>query len=365
MKLMKKVLVLALVAATILMVACDNGNGGGGTSSSGVESGGGGTGSSGADGNGGGTNTGAPNQPPNSGTDTFVPPTLPQNTGDDPFAGLKTLTTDFDVRYQVDTTKKVLTEEELADDGTTWSKRAEYSYSYDGTANPPTITGRIEALYMGGKRLTPAEAPTAYEPEFKADFTQGFGENFNYLSGLDTAQKEAALAWLNEEYGLTLTVADLAADKKNATLEKVWNSKTVQDMLKEGRDTLKKMLSMTPTYAVTVTDKIETTAKLAVKGQYDSTLPWHEQIAGSFRGRSSDDTANASFGLGFGSVETKDGSYKVTKITEGTITCKDRDGTSKSFSYTTKGSGKDTVVTITVESGKIECTWQPSTRIGQ
>ena len=282
MKLMKKVLVLALAAATILMVACDNGNGGGGTSSSGVESGGGGTGSSGADGNGGGTNTGAPNQPPNSGTD--------------PFAGLKTLTTDSNVRYQVDTTKKVLTEERSKDDGTPWSTSAEYSYSYDGTANPPTVTRRIEAQY----------------------------------------------------------------------LEKVRNSKIVQDMSKEERDTLKKKLSMTPTYAVTVTEKSGTTAKLAVEGQYDSTLPWHEQTAGSFSDTSSDYTANASFALGYGSVRINDMFYQVTEITEGTITCKDRDGTSKSFSYTTTGTGKDTVVTITVDSGKtIKCTWQPSNIIGQ
>ena len=287
MKLMKKVLVLALAAATILMVACDNGNGGGGTSSSGVESGGGGTGSSGADGNGGGTNTGAPN----SGTDTFVPPTLPESKGTDPFAGLKTLTTDSNARYQVDTTKKVLTKELSKDDGTSWSTSAEYSYSYDGTANPPTVTRRIEAQY----------------------------------------------------------------------LEKVWNSKIVQDMSKEGRDTLKKKLSMTPTYAVTVTEKSGTTAKLAVEGQYDSTLPWHEQTAGSFSGRSSDNTAKASFALGYYSVRINDMFYQVTEITEGTITCKDRDGTSKSFSYTTTGTGKDTVVTITVDSGKtIKCIWWPS-----
>lgn len=354
MKLIKKVLVLALVAATILMVACDNGNGGGGTSSSG------------ADGNGGGTGTGAPNQPPNSGTDTFVPPTLPQNKGDDPFAGLKTLTTDSNVRYQVDTTKKVLTEERSKDDGKTWSKSAEYSYSYDGTATPPTITGRIEALYKEGKRFTPAAALAASEAEFKADFTLEFEEIFNQLSGLDETAKEAALEGLKEQFGLDLTLADLAADKKAATLEKVWNSTSVQDMLKEGRDTLKKMFSMTPTYAVTLTDKSGTTATLAVEGQYNSTLPWHEQTAGSFSGMSSDYTANAFFALGFGSVETKDGSYEVTEITKGTITCKDRDGTSKSFSYTTTGTGKDTVVTITVDSGKtIECTWQPSTRIGQ
>ena len=343
MKLMKKVLVLALAAATILMVACDNGNGGGGTSSSGVESGG-------------GTGTGAP--------------TLPQNKGDDPFAGLKTLTTDSnvlyqDVRYQVDTTKKMLTEERSKDDGKTWSKRAEYSYSYDGTANPPTITGRIEAQYEEETRFTPAAALAAFEAEFKADFTQGFEEIFNQLSALDTAQKEATLAKLNEVYGLDLTVADLAADKKNATLEKVWNSNTVQDMLKEERDTLKKMFSMTPTYAVTVTEKSETTAKLAVEGQYDSTLPWHEQTAGIFAGMSSDDTVNASFGLGYGSVEINNMFYEVTDITGGTITCKDRDGTSKSFSYTTTGTGKNTVVTIVVESGKtIECTWLPSNTIG-
>ena len=355
MKLMKKVLVLALVAATILMVACDNGNGGGGTSSSGVESGGGGTGSSGADGNGGGTNTVG---------DTFVPPTLPQNKGDDPFAGLKTLTTDYDVRYQVDTTQKVLTEER-SEDGTTWNTSAEYSYSYDGSANPPTITGRIEALYKERTRFTPAAALAAFEAEFKADFTLGFEEIFNQLSALDTAQKEATLAKLNEVYGLDLTVADLAADKKNATLEKVWNSKTVQDMLKEERDTLKKMFSMTPTYAVTVTEKSETTAKLAVEGQYDSTLPWHEQTAGIFAGMSSDDTVNASFGLGYGSVRINDMPYEVTDITGGTITCSDQDGTSKSFSYTTTGTGKDTVVTITVDSGKtIKCTWQPNDIIG-
>lgn len=332
MKLMKKVLVLALAAATILMVACDNGNGGG-------------------------TNTGG---------DTFVPPTLPESKGTDPFAGLKTLTTDSNVRYQVDTTKKVLTEERPKDDGKTWSKSAEYSYSYDGTTNPPTITGRIEAQYEEGKRFTPAEALAASEAAFKADFTQEFGKMFDQLSGLDETAKEAALEGLKEQFGLDLTVADLAADKKNATLEKVWKSQTVQDMLKEGRDTLKKMSSMTPTYAVTVTEKSETTAKLAVEGQYDSKLAWHEQTAGTFYGTSSDSTANASFGLGYGSVRINNMFYEVTDITGGTITCKDRDGTSKSFSYTTTGTGKNTVVTITVDSGKtIECTWQPSTRIGQ
>ena len=339
MKLMKKVLVLALAAATILMVACDNGNGGG-------------------------TNTGAPN----SGTDTFVPPTLPESKGTDPFAGLKTLTTDSNARYQVDTTKKVLTKEISKDDGTSWSTSAEYSYSYDGTANPPTVTGRIEAQYEEGERFTPTAALTAFEAGFKADFTLRFEESFNQLSVLDTAQQEAKLEGLKEQFGLDLTVADLAADKKDATLEKVWNSKTVQDMLKEERDTLKKKLSMTPTYAVTVTEKSETTAKLAVEGQYDSTLLWHGQTAGRFYGSSSssDYTANASFALGYGSVQINDMFYQVTEITEGTITCKDRDGTSKSFSYTTTGTGKDTVVAITVDSGKtIKCAWQPSNIIGQ
>ena len=174
MKLMKKVLVLALAAATILMVACDNGNGGGGTSSSG------------ADGNGGGTSTGG---------DTFVLPTLPPNKGTDPFAGLETLTIYDDVRYQVDTTKKVLTEER-SEGGTTWSKSAEYSYSFDGTATPPTITGRIEALYEKGTRVTPAEALATDEAEF-----------------------------------------------------------------------LKKIFSMTPTYAVTSIEKSGTTAKITVEGQ--------------------------------------------------------------------------------------------------
>lgn len=333
MKLMKKVLVLALAAATILMVACDNGNGGG-------------------------TSTGG---------DTFVLPTLPESKGTDPFAGLKTLTTDFDdVRYQVDTTKKVLTEEELAEDGKTWSKSAEYSYSYDGTANPPTITGRIEAQYEEGKRVTPAEELAAGEAGFKEGFTQEFGQTFDELSGLDAATKKAKLEELNKAYGLTLTEADLAADKKAATLEKVWNSKTVQDMLKEQQDTLKKMFSMTPTYAVTSIEKSETsTAKITVEGQYDSTLTWHEQPAGFFRSMSSDYTANAFFFIGGGSVQINDVDYGVTDITGNTINCRDRDGKSKSFSYTTTGTGKSTVVTITVEAGKtIECRWGPSPTIG-
>ena len=352
MKLMKKVLVLALAAATILMVACDNGNGGGGTSSSG------------ADGNGGGTNTGG---------DTFVPPTLPESKGTDPFAGLETLTIYNDVRYQVDTTKKILTAEELAVDGTTWSKSAEYSYSYDGTANPPTITGRIEAQYKEGKRVTPAEALDADEDEFKAGFTQEFEETFDQLSGLDAEQKKAQLPELNERYGLTLTVADLAADNKAATLEKVWNSKTVQDMLKEQQDTLKKEFSMTPTYAVRLTEQSGTTAKLEMKGQYDSKLAWHEQTAGSFVGWSNDETStNAFFFFNLrghsAQISGKDYivMYTVTDITEDTINCRDENGNSRSFSYITAGTDEDPVVTITVEAGKtIECTWVPSDIIGE
>lgn len=333
MKLMKKVLVLALAAATILMVACDNGNGGGETG----------------------------------GSDGYVSPTLPESKGTDPFAGLKTLTTNFGVRYQVDTTKKVLTEEEPADDGTTWSKSAEYSYSYDGTATPPTITGRIEAQYEKGTRVTPAEALATGEAEFKEGFTQEFGRIFDQLSGLDAATKKAQLEELNKVYGLTLTEADLAAGKKDATLEKVLNSKSIQDMLKEQQDTLKKMFSMTPTYAVTSIEKSGTTAKITVEGQYDSKLAWHEQTAGFFLFSimSSDYTVDAFFSQGFGSVQINETDYTVTDITEKTINCRDRDGNSKSFSYTTTGTGKDTVVTITVEAGKtIECRWSPSIVIG-
>lgn len=329
MKLMKKVLVLALAAATILMVACDNGNGGG-------------------------TSTGG---------DTFVLPTLPESKGTDPFAGLKTLTTDFGVRYQVDTTKKILTAE-YSDDGTTWSKSAEYSYSYDGDANPPTITGRIEAQYEKGTRVTPAEELAAGEAEFKEGFTQGFEESFDQLSSLDAAAKKAQLEELNKAYGLTLTEADLAADKKNATLEKVWNSKTVQDMLKEQQDTLKKMFSMTPTYAVKLTKESETTAKIEVEGQYDSKLAWHEQTAGSFVYMGDDYTVNAFFFNGVGSVQINDVDYEVTDITEKTINCRDGDGTPKSFSYTTTGTGKDTVVTITMDGTSVQCSWQPSDTIG-
>ena len=353
MKLMKKLLVLALAVATILMVACDNGNGGGGTSSSET------------DGNGGGTSTGS---------DTFVLPTLPPNKGTDPFAGLETLTINSYVRYKVDTTKRVLTEEELAVDGTTWSKSAEYSYSYDSTANPPTITGRIEAQYKKGKRVTPAEALAADEDEFKAGFTQEFEETFDQLRGLDADQKNAQLPELNERYGLTLTVADLAADNKAATLEKVWNSKTVQDMLKEQQDTLKKEFSITPTYAVTLTEESGTTAKLAVEGQYDSTLAWHEQQAGNFSGNTIDGKSYASFFFGGGIIYVggdgdgdTDTEYTTTEYTTNSITCiNDRDGNSRSFSYITAGTDEDPVVTITVEAGKtIECTWVPSDIIGE
>ncbi|MBP3415807.1 MAG: hypothetical protein J6K76_00380 [Spirochaetaceae bacterium] len=349
MKLMKKVLVLALAAATILMVACDNGNGGGGTSSSG------------ADGNGGGTSTGG---------DTFVLPTLPESKGNDSFAGLETLTINSYVRYKVDTTKRVLTEEELAVDDTTWSKSAEYSYSYDGTANPLTITTRLEARYKGGKRVTPTEELAADKDAFKTGFTQGFGETFDELSVLDTTTKEAELVKLNEQFGLTLTVADLAADEKNATLEKVWNSKRIQDMLKEQQDTLKKEFSQTPTYAVTLTEQSGTTAKIEVEGQYDSKRTWYDQQAGNFSGNTADSKIDARFFFGGGIIYVVgDGDtdyYTPTEYTTNSITCiNDRDGTSKTFSYTTKGTGKDTVVTITVEADKIECTWQPSFTIGQ
>ena len=349
MKLMKKLLVLALAVATILMVACDNGNGGGGTSSSET------------DGNGGGTSTGG---------DTFVLPALPEDKGIDPFEGLETLTTDFNVRYQVDTTKKVLTKEERAEDGTTWSKSAEYSYSYDGETNPPTITGRIEAQYEKGKRVTPAQALAADKAEFKTYFTQKFGETFDELSVLDTTTKEAELVKLNEQFGLTLTVVDLTAGKKDATLEKVWNSKRIQDMLKEQQDTLKKEFSQTPTYAVRLTEQSGTTAKLAVKGQYDSKLAWHEQTAGTFEGISSDGNNYASFSFGGGIIYVGgDGDYHEytpTEYTTNSITCiNDRDGTSKTFSYTTAGTDEDPVVTITVEADIIECTWHPSTIIGQ
>lgn len=333
MKVMKKVLVLALAAATIMLAACNNGNGG---------------------------------EP----SDVFVAPTLPESKGTDPFAGLETLTPAYDTtrRYLVDTEKKVLTEQSLADDGTTWNPTAEYRYSYDGTVNPPTVTGRIEAQYEKGKRLTPTEELAAYEAEFKTGFTQGFEEMFDQLSGLDATTKEIQLAKLNEQYGLTLTVADLAADKKGATLEKVWNSKTVQDMLKEQQDTLKKMFSMTPTYSVTLTEKSGTTAKLAVEGQYDSTLAWYEQQSGSFENNSSGNTIDASFNNGFGYIYIMSSSisYNSSAFTANSITCTFNGNETKTFSYTTTGSGKDTVVTITVDDGtKVECTWQPSTIIGQ
>ena len=144
-------------------------------------------------------------------------------------------------------------------------------------------------------------------------------------------------------------------------------------MLKEQQDTLKKEFSMTPTYAVRLTEQSGTTAKLEMKGQYDSKLAWHEQTAGSFVGWSNDETStNAFFFFNLrghsAQISGKDYivMYTVTDITEDTINCRDENGNSRSFSYITAGTDEDPVVTITVEAGKtIECTWVPSDIIGE
>lgn len=333
MKLMKKVLVLALAAATILMAACNNGNGG---------------------------------EP----SIEYVAPTLPESKGTDPFTSLETLTSANSTsrRYLVDTTKKMLTEQSLATDGKTWSPTAEYSYSYDGTVTPPTITGRLEAQYnKEGTRLTPADELAAYEAEAKKNLEL----YFDTISAITdpTARQTKIDADINKLIGLSLTAEDFTPAKKDATVETMWNSKFYQDSLKEQKQLTAKQLAMTPTYAVTLTGQSGTTAKLAVEGQYNSSLQWYEQQAGSFSYTSTDDTIRASFSKGSGNIyyRSSDTSYNSSAFTASSIICKsNRSNETKTFTYKITGSGKDTVVTITVDdSQNIECKWQPSTTIGQ
>lgn len=312
MKLMKKVLVLALATATILLAACDNGNGGEPSSDS---------------------------------------PTLPANKGTDPFDGLETLTYgSVNGRYAVDTAKKTLSKQ-FTTTGQDWTDEAVYSYSYDGEAQ--TITVKVDSL------VNPESEELVSREQFidslKTSFKEVLASSLDKaIAGTET-DKQAFIEEAKYDFEITLTEEDLTAEKKEATLEKLWNSPDVQEMV-NGYILL---FDNTFTYAVALTKKNGTTATVSFEGQYDTNSPWYQQMVGEF----SDTNANAHFSSLNSYIRSGDYTYSISSVDAASKTIKgiyEKSNTEKSFSYTTSGSGKDMVVTVDVDGTQIACSWTPA-----
>lgn len=315
MKLMKKVLVLALATATILLAACDNGNGG---------------------------------EPSSGSPDT---PTLPANKGTDPFDGLKTITVGDpnSIQCKVDTQKNIITEEKQQN---TRRTPIEYAYSYDGEINPPTVTLQTMAIYDDtGTRVPIADYLATLESIYRKNLTETIT-----LASSEQERQEIA-DWYNTFWGLTLTAADFEIPKINDTVEKIWNSPGLQDEMRREKEKTQKKYSQVATYIVNV-KKGSATPTITIEGQYDSKYQWYEQPAGGFIGTISPIHCQFSFDGEYISASSTE--YSIISVTENTIECKSKSGSPESFPYTTSGSGKDMVVTVDVDGTKIECRWNPA-----
>lgn len=310
MKLIKKALVLVLAAAIILLAACDNGNGGGGTSGSGE----------------------------------YVPPTLPERKGDDPFAGLETLSTDDQpVHYRVDTEKKTLTKQSDYD-GTGWSNEAEYSYSYDGTVTPPTVTVKIDSALDPNGELVAAEN---YLAVMKSDLEKSYSITLDTSINGTEEDKREMIEYLKITLGVDLTLDDLTHEKKDATLEKMMDSPGTNRSLSSHL----LILNTAATYAVEAAG-----GWVSFTGQHDPNLPWYQQPAGYFRTEEGHGISSIPAFVGYSG-------YFVISANDNTIKLQSSNFTEKECPYTTTGSGEDMIVAVDIDGSEKEFTWCPATEL--
>lgn len=266
MKIMKNLFILTLMVASFLLVACANSSGGDTPSPSG----------------------------------DYVAPTLPSNKGTDPFGQDGTFFHHLNksLKYEVNTSAQTISCAEKNENS--WVEQKEYTYSYDGTANPPTITVRLSKMPSEDGSLVPIQEA---------------------INRVETQIKE------------------------------------------EVKKYILKLASETPTYAVDVDTNAKTVYFTGqydpTREWYDQPAGFfHGNGENGYSVRISNEDENSKGHIIF------DVYYDIVSITKETINCEtdDESSTKKSFHYTITGTGPDAKITINLDTNiTVVCKWNPGT----
>ena len=293
-------------------------------------------------------------------------PDLPDPIGEDPFEGLTELfyTLDKYNKVIVDTENKRMLGYLLYDEE--FEPQLEYAYTYNTSGNKITVSLAVSKVldpFTG--EIIPVQdyfdSIITYLRLEAKDFLLYVLEELS-----DSTEKAEIIEGFNLDYGTNFTVDEFTEENIDSLVDEFLNSPENKEYLGELLNTAKLATETIKQFTVSIESKDGTTAKIVVEGIYDTSKKWYEQPSGVFRGENENSNDNINSGTishtGIKVLIVNDEYYYIESIDDTTIKTEEFDENEKqiSFTYTTVGTGKDTVVKIDLGNEEtLDITWDP------
>lgn len=300
---------------------------------------------------------------------TLVSPTLPEAIGQDPFLGS---TEFFDSRtlekYSVDTEKKTILQ--YIEDGDTWAATDEWNYSYEVTDDGiilsvylTKVVGYDQQSFISVQDMV-SNPNNYYRPLAEVTIEQLF------MVLAEQEDKAAFIEQFNGQYGTSFSVENCTEENFDSLVEEFLDSIFIKDYINQELKTIKVLAGTITKFSITLSENESQQILCEAEGIYDDSKQWYEQTSGSFAGQDS-----TQGWVAFISAEvpylydSEHNQCMVDSINESEIKTHYMDPTNgeqktKNFTYTKEGSGKDSVVTVTIgQDIELTLRWEPKNSI--
>lgn len=299
-------------------------------------------------------------------------PELPKSEGTDPFLGLTELKIDELNSININSENKTMTAYRYFDDDDPYF--VEYNYSYkivDEKINVYLVIAKV--LDRESRELLPIQdyyyrIKTNTEEFCRLDLLDSFSYYEEYFGSEEWDDK--INGW-NKVYGTNFTEEEFIPENFDEILRKTLNADVLKNGILENQLDVKKQAEVVRhfNFILSDIDFEESKAKAKIEGIYDESKKWYEQPNGSFKGEISNFDGQLSYSLSFLStyIDKVYTYYTVKSVDDKTITTTYWVGNEKniqSFDYTITGTGKDAIVSVTIEDDiKLELTWEPMSNL--
>lgn len=294
-------------------------------------------------------------------------PVLPESTGDDPFEGLTELF------YTLDKYNKVIVDTEnkrmicyLLFNDEEFEPQLEYAYTYNTSGDKITVSLAVSKVpdHTTGEFIAVQDYFDSFITNFRLEAKDFLLYVLEELS--DSTEKATIIEDFNLDYGTNFTVDEFTEENIDSLVNEFLNSPENKEYFGELLNKSKLAIETIKQFTVSIQSKNGTTAEIVVEGIYDTSKKWYEQPSGSFSGENENSDYNRNYctisHIGSKLLIVNDEYYYIESVDDSTIKTEEFDENKKqiSFTYTTVGTGKDTVVTIDLGNGEtLDITWNP------
>ena len=288
---------------------------------------------------------------------TYTKPILPESVGKDPFEGLTELVKDSNKKFLVNTELKTISS---CDSEGKISE--EYEYSYKNTDDGVILSVVISKIRINGELVLAENCGIGLENMLKDVIKGHITDDFDYYDEYYGSEYWNESNWqeridsTNFEYGTSFTKDNYNKGNFDWIFDQIISTpKTKENIFDTYSFTVNRVHEIY-NYKIDITNINGTQADFDYEGIYDESKKWYEQTSVYFYGyhELNDDHINVVVMFYDSFIDD----YRVYSIDDSSIKTFYYDENNikqyKTFNYTKTGSGRDTVISITIDGQTVD-----------